>query len=296
MISIIITAYHEEKTIGRAIEVFLKQKINEPFEIIGVCPDKATAKVIKFYSKKDKRVRYLKDPHSGKPAALNLVFKKARGRILILTDGDVYSSSNSLFELLAPFSDKDIGAIAGRPISISPRNTMFGYWSIVLTDIANQLRLKASRENSFIHCTGYLYAIRKGLINEIPINALADDGYVSHKIFGSGYKIGYAPRAQVYVKYPDNFSDWVKQKKRSTGGYNQLKEFGINHKEQRSFIWESLGFWRVLKSAKNFKELLWSINLLFSRIYLWLLIYRDVNINRNKLFGKNGWERIESTK
>ncbi len=296
MISIIITAYKEEKTIGKAIETFLNQKISEDYEIFGVCPDKETADVIKSYSKKNKHVKYLKDPHKGKPAALNLVFKKARGRILILTDGDVYSSSNSISELLSLFSDKTIGAVAGRPVSISPRNTMLGYWSCILTNIAHELRLKSFKNHSFIHCTGYLYAIRSGLVKELPENALVDDGYISHKIFDLGYKIGYAPRAEVYVKYPSNFSDWVKQKKRSTGGYNQLKDFGINHKEQRSFIWESFGFWRVLSFAKSFKELIWSFNLLFSRIYLWLLIYRDVNLNKNKLFGKHGWERIESTK
>ena len=298
-ISIIITAYHEEKTIGRALEAFLKQKIPENYEIIGVCPDGETAGVIKKYAKKNRRIKYIKDPHKGKPTALNLAFKRAKGNILILTDGDVYSSSNSVKELLKLFIDKKVGAVAGRPVSISPRNNIYGYWSHVLTNIAHELRLEASKRNSFIHCTGYLYAIRREALKKIPVipsNTLADDGYISHKLFDAGSKIGYAPRAEVYIRYPDNFKDWVKQKKRSTGGYNQLKEFGIKHKEQRSFIWESLGFWRVLKFARSPKELLWSIALLLSRLYLWLLIYRDVNVHKNRLFGRYGWERIESTK
>jgi len=296
MISIIITAFKEEKTIGRAIESFLNQKINEEYEIIGVCPDKETASVIRSYSKKNKNVKYLEDPHRGKPSALNLALKKARGRILILTDGDVYSSKNSLSELLSKFKDKNVGAVAGRPISISPRKTMLGYWSHVLTNTAHELRLKSEREKSFIHCTGYLYAIKSGIVKKIPENALVDDGFISHKIWDAGYKILYAPRAEVYVRYPTNFHDWVKQKKRSAGGYNQLKEFGIKEKERRSFLWESLGFWRVLKFSKSIKEFFWGLNLLISRIYLWILIYRDVNFNKNKLFGKHGWERIESTK
>ncbi len=298
MISVIITSYREEKTIGRAISTFLRQKIPEDYEIIGVCPDKETADVIKSYSKKNKRVKYLKDPHKGKPAALRLAFRKARGRILILTDGDVYSSGNSINELIKPFSDEKVGAVAGRPISLNPRSNMLGYWSHVLTDIAHQLRIEAVKKNSFIHCTGYLHAVRREAIKGIviPANTLADDGYISHMIFNNGWKIGYAPEAEVYIKYPNNFSDWVKQKKRSTGGYNQLRDFGVADNDRRSFIWESLGFWRVLKFADNFKELFWNVALLLSRIYLWILIYRDVNVHKNRLFGKHGWERIESTK
>lgn len=295
MISVIITAFHEEKTIGRAIKSFLNQKGHD-FEIIGVCPDDATANVIKSYSKIDKRVKFLRDPHKGKPSALNLAFGKARGDIILLTDGDVYSSNNSVSELLAPFSNPKIGAVAGRPVSVSPRGTMLGFWSHILTNIAHELRVKSYKNKRFIHCTGYLYAIRKGIVHSVPNNALADDGYISHKIFDSGYLIGYAPKAEVYVKYPDNFSDWVKQKKRSTGGYNQLKELGINDRDKRSFFWESMGFWRVLKFSRDFREFFWSLMLLLSRLYLWILIYRDVNMNKDKLFGAHGWERIESTK
>jgi len=296
MISIIITAFKEEKTIGKAIESFLNQKPRIPgkYEIIGVAPDKATSDVIKKYARKYKQVKYLKDPNKGKPTALNLVFKKAKGDILILTDGDVYVSKNSVSELLKPFKDKKVGAVAGHPVSIDSRKTKLGYWSHILTNIAHKLRLKSLENNSFIHCTGYLCAIKNNLVKKVPENALVDDGYISHKIYDLGYKINYAPKAEVYIKYPDNFADWVKQKKRSAGGYNQLADFGIKKKERRSFLWEAKGFLRVLTFAKNLKEFLWGLNLLFSRLYLWFLIYRDVNL-RKKDFDKL-WVRVESTK
>ena len=47
MISIIITAYNEEKTIGRAIEAFLDNNIRQDYEILVVCPDETTKKVNK---------------------------------------------------------------------------------------------------------------------------------------------------------------------------------------------------------------------------------------------------------
>ncbi|PIN88582.1 hypothetical protein COU61_04330, partial [Candidatus Pacearchaeota archaeon CG10_big_fil_rev_8_21_14_0_10_35_13] len=277
-LSIIITAFNEEKTIGRAIDSFLCQKElkNYDYEIIGVAPDAPTLNVIKSYSKNNRRVKFLKDPHKGKPSALNLVFKKAKGEILILTDGDVHVTNNSIKELLKPFSDKSIGAVAGHPLSSSPKNTLLGYWSHVLTGVAHKLRLKSLKDKSFIHCTGYLYAIRAGIVNNIPVNALVDDGFISHKIFSEGFKIGYAQHAEVFVKYPDNFADWVMQKKRSAGGYNQLKDFGIDVKSHkgRGFFWEALGSLRIIRYATSLKELYWSILLLFSRLYLWVVIFR----------------------
>ena len=43
MISIIITSFKEHKTIGRAIDSILNQKINYEYEILVVAPDEETA-------------------------------------------------------------------------------------------------------------------------------------------------------------------------------------------------------------------------------------------------------------
>ena len=215
MLSIIITAYKEPKTIGLAIESFIKQKIKEEHEILIVCPDKETIDAAEKYSKKHKEVRVIKDPGKGKPAALNAAFSNAKGGILILTDGDVFSGKNSVAELLKPFEDKKVGAVSGRPISLNDADTMFGFWSHLLTDAgAHSVRLERSDKGKFIACTGYLYAIRN-VVNKIPEDALADDAVISHIIWDKGYKIKYALNALVYIRYPDNFKDWIKQKERS---------------------------------------------------------------------------------
>ena len=63
MISIIITAFKEPKTIGKAIESFVSQKIDEEYELIVACPDKETHDVIEKY-----QINYLAlpvDPNTG---------------------------------------------------------------------------------------------------------------------------------------------------------------------------------------------------------------------------------------
>ncbi|MBU1076426.1 MAG: glycosyltransferase [Spirochaetes bacterium] len=286
MISIIITGYKEPKTIGKAIESFQEQKIKDS-EIIVLAPDKETLDVAKKY-----KVKITKDPGKGKPSALNLAFKKAKGDILVLSDGDVYVSDNSVNELLENFND-NTGAVSGHPVSLNDKNTFFGYVSHLLTFMADKIRKKLIKENKFIVCSGYLYAIKKGIVKEIPEDILSDDAYISRFIANKNYKIGYAENALVYVKYPDNLKDWIKQKRRSTGGYEQLKKY-FDEKAMRSFSQEASGVFSVFSYPKNIKELYWTKKLVFLRLYLWLLIFYDTYVKKKKF--EETWVRIESTK
>lgn len=290
MISIIITAYKEARTIGRAIDSVLKNKIKN-FEILAVCPDKETADVIMRYSKKYKQVRHIKDPGKGKPFALNLVFKKAKGDILVLTDGDVYISKNAIPLMLKKFKP-GIGAVAGRPISLNSRKEMLGFWSHLLVDMAHKIREKSSKSGNKIFCSGYLYAFRRNLVKKIPPETLSEDGYISYLVYSKGSRIAYSDNSEVYVKYPSTFRDWIIQKKRSTGGYNQIKMW--TGEELRSFRQETLGIFDVLKYPRNLREYFYTSVLIFARAYLWLRIFVDINLRKRKL--KKLWLRVESTK
>jgi cellulose synthase/poly-beta-1,6-N-acetylglucosamine synthase-like glycosyltransferase len=292
MISIIITAYKEEKTIRKAIEAFLKNNIKEKYEILVFAPDDNTLNVVKEYSKKNNKIKAIKDEGKGKPCALNQAFKIAKGDILILSDGDVYVSENSMQNLLKEFNNPKIGAVSGHPLSVNSKNNKLGYWSHLLTYIADLRRKKALKINKKFYCSGYLYAIRKNLVNQIPETTLSDDGIISYMIHEKGYNISYSPEAKVYVKYPNTLKDWIKQKKRSAGGYNQIKNW--TKKEMRSFAKESMGIFQVLQYPKNLTEFWWTFELILTRLYLWFLIFIDINL-KNKSFEKI-WVRIESTK
>tara|TARA_Y100000031_G_C8188437_1_gene370155 strand:- start:161 stop:1045 length:885 start_codon:yes stop_codon:yes gene_type:complete len=294
MISIIITAYKEERTIGKAIQSFI-QDTNEEIEILVACPDEETKKVVQEYAKKYPNIHHVQDPGKGKPIALNICFKKARGNKLILTDGDVYVSKNSINELMKELNKENVGAVTGRPISINSRASMLGYFSHLLTDLgAHDTRLKYVKQGKFIVCSGYLFAMKK-VISSLPEDALSDDAVMSHMINEKGYKIGYVPKAEVYVKYPTNFKDWITQKKRSAGGYNQLKKYFPQRKRMRSF-WKEIaeGWYKPLTYPRDFKEFLWTLWLYVIRLYLWFKIYQDINL-RKKSFDEI-WVRIESTK
>jgi cellulose synthase/poly-beta-1,6-N-acetylglucosamine synthase-like glycosyltransferase len=292
MLSIILTSYKEEKTIANAIQSILDNKLKIDYEILVVAPDKETIDVAQIFAGKYSKIKVIKDKNKGKPAALNLAISYAKGEILILTDGDVYVDKNSLANLLESFKDEKVGAVCGHPISINAKENIFGYWAYVLTNVANERRLTAIKNKKRFFCSGYLFAIRKNIFPKLPEELLSEDGFISNNVYENEFKIDYAKDAKVYVKYPDNFSDWIKQKKRSAGGYNQIKN--LIGKEIRSFKKESSGIFGLLKFVSNFYEFFWLTLLFFARIYLWVLIYIDINMRKKSQ--KEIWKRVDSTK
>lgn len=290
-VSILITAYHEAQTVGRALQALCSQKLQSESEIIVICPDEETRQAARRVG----GIKTIQDPASGKPAALNLGLGEAKGSIIVMTDGDVWVAEDALAHLLKPFADPGVGAVSGRPISISPRSTILGYWSHLLTDAgAHAEREQRDARRQFMVCSGYLYAIRAGLIEKIPEDALAEDAVVSQIIAEKGYRVRYAPEARVHVQYPTTYHDWLIQKVRSTGGYAQ-PVIARSPLQMRSFQHEATaGLLRVLAYPRSPREFLWTLLLMGARLHLWLLVFWSVRVQHKPL--KELWKRAESTK
>lgn len=290
MVSVIITSFREPKTIGRAIESFLGQETNSRFkisEIIVVAPDEETLDVARKISVKNKAVKIIKDPGKGKPSALNLAIPMAKSDIVVLTDGDVYVDKSAVKNLLSCF-DNDTGAVSGKVVATNSPNSLYGYWAYISTKMMDLLRQK---EIDF--CTGYLYAIRKELYEKIPPSTLADDAYISLMIKGKGKKIAYNPKARVYVLYPANLIDWIRQKKRTAAKFYQLsRSFGV--KKEREFLVEIKAGLRALGLIKNPKHLAYLIFLVVMRLYIWARVFFDYRLWRRDF--KKTWLRPISTK
>lgn len=214
--------------------------------------------------------------------------------------------------------DELVGGISGHPISQNKKDNRFGYYSHLFCEAANQRRIK----HPDTPMSGYLYAFKwspiwksskseieknkahgyknnslpdlninigekiRESIYPIPKEIRAEDAYISAKIQSLGYATLYEPKASVYVKFPENMSDWIKQKTRSLGGNVQ-----IQHKRN---IFEDLTMLLFpIKYAQTPKELYWSLTLYPLRLYLWIKIYLN---HLNKNYKSGAWERIESTK
>lgn len=289
MISIIINSFKEPNTIGKAIESVLNNKIKEKYELIVAAPDKETADVIKKY-----KVKYFKDKGQGKVNALNQVFKIAKGKILILTDGDVYISKNAINEILKEFKDKKVGCVSGHPVSTNNKNTMLGYFSHLLLDAgAHNIRKLRNKNNQFLECSGYLFAFRNKIIKKLPTD-VAEDSIIPYYFWKKGYKIKYAENAIVYVKNPTLLKDFIKQRKRTIGSHAKLRKYASDFPKVKSFTNEiKYGLIWAFKYPKSIKEFIYTLLLFPIRLYTWIIYYIE-HLRKKEYMDK--WERIESTK
>ena len=289
MISTIITAY-KEPNLDKCLDSILNQKLSKNYEILVLAPDKETLEIAKKYQKKNKRIKIIKDPGKGKPTALNLAFKHAKGKVLVLTDGDVIVGKGSIKNLLKHFKNPKVGAVSGKVIYQISRNNLFYEWAKLSEKIFDKMRKQQARRDKLIHPTGYLYAIRNNLVKFIPSNTLSDDAVIGYLIVSKGYRIAYEPKAKVYVKFPTSISDFIKQKSRTRAGFLQLKKwFGKTTRTPREEI--SLGSKDLVKAYKLKVHKLLIVLFLYS--IAWLKAYWV--IWRKKSF-KEVWSRIETTK
>lgn len=299
MIYIIITSYNEPNSTRLAINKLLNQNIKEEYKIIVADPFPEIEEII---LNEFKDVEYFEDLDEGKSACLNLLFNKYNNKndIIIMTDGDVFVSDNAIDEILKLFKNPKIGAVTGRPVSLNSKNSKYGYWSHFLLDVgAHEIsRKKRFLKGEFLECSGYLFAIRGGVIKDIPLD-VAEDTIIPYLFHKKGYKIGYAENALVYVKWPDNLKDWLKQKKRASDAHSKLIKYYPDFPRVKSFfneVLEGVSF-KVFLYPKNVKEVYWTFLLYFTRLYMWLSLFYD-NKFRKKDY-RDGWREelaVESTR
>lgn len=295
MLTVIITAWEEPLAVKECIKRFLNQSAKVD-EILITCPDEETKKSIMEYIRKyPKKIKfelqdYKKNPKKkNKNFMLNLLGKKAKGDILIFTDGDIFVEKNCVKEILKQFKNEKIGAVCGHPIPSNPKTNILGYWSHLLTYGAHRIRKERANKQEFLECSGYLYAIRNKIIKDIPMD-VAEDSVMPLLFWQEGYKIGYAENAIAYVKFPTNLKQWIKQKTRVAKSHELLDKYGDIYK-MKSFKNEVLKgtFW-ALGYAKNLREFFWTLLLFLARLYIWIGYFYETKI-RNIHYGT--WDKIK---
>ena len=212
-----------------------------------------------------------------------------------MTDGDVYAGENSVNEIIEKFKDPNVGCVTGKPVPMEDKKTKYGYWANFLFDSAHRLRQALSDQGKFIQCSGYLYALRNNIITSFPLD-VADDAIIPHLISLKGYKVAYARNAKIYVKNVNNWKDWANQKIRTSKSHSKIQKYVDTRDAQKTktFSNEIKGISYLFFYFKNPKELFWTFELIFARLYMWFMVFFD-NYIKKKYYGDN-WERVQSTR
>ncbi len=195
-VSILISAYNEEKFIGKTIENKLLQNYpNGSIEIIVISDGSTdgTDDIVKNISN-DKLTFIRQTPRQGKTAALNLAVSKAKGDIIVFSDANSIYQSNALLQLINNFSDPEVGYVTGKMVYTNPDGSTVGDGCDTYMRYENIIRTYESRFNSIVGVDGGIDAMRRELYQ--PLNADQLPDFVQPlRVIEKGYRVIYDPMA-----------------------------------------------------------------------------------------------------
>lgn len=124
----------------------------------------------------------------------------------------------------------------------------------------------------------------------------SEDSIIPYLFWRKGYKTSYADKAEVYVKNPNTWNDWLNQKIRNIKGHENLDKIAPDMPRTKSLFNEIKYGWSFLFFyPKNIKEIYWTSQLYLARLYIYLKAFQELNRKRSY---QDGWREneINSTK
>jgi cellulose synthase/poly-beta-1,6-N-acetylglucosamine synthase-like glycosyltransferase len=223
-VSIVIAAYKEEKVIlPRLINATLLDYPADRLEIlVGVDGmEDCTGDLVGEFE--DSRVRLVQYPvRRGKASVLNDTVPLARGEIVVFSDANTMTRSDSIKQLVRHFRDERVGAVCGRLELIDPgsgQNVDGIYWKY-----ENFLKGCEGRINGLLGVNGGIYALRRNLYQPLPANAIVDDFLVGMRVHLNGRRLIYDPTAIALEETPTTIGQEFHRRTRiGAGGFQSLQ-------------------------------------------------------------------------
>jgi len=223
-VSIVIAAFNEERFISQKLTNCLQLDYpKDKLEIIVVsdASNDGTNEIIKRFQTKG--VRVLSYPErKGKPTALNLGVAETRGEIILFTDARQILDKSSIRELVANFSDSQIGSVSGELMLICEDRNVSSEGMGVYWKVEKWMRERESQIHSMLGATGAIYAIRKSLFTPIPPETILDDMLIPLKGVLKGYRAIFDRSAKAYDISTNDLREESKRKVRTLSGNFQL--------------------------------------------------------------------------
>lgn len=251
-ITMIITAYNEEKSMDKKIRNCLELDYpKERLEII-IVSDASTDKTEKIASRyKSERVSVLRmETRGGKTAAQNYAVGFAKGEILVFSDATTIYKKDALRKLVRNFSDEKIGIAAGEEEFNRNKDSHINREVSLSWKYERILRRFENRFNSLIGVSGCIFAIRKNLYEKLN-EGLIEDFALPLSVISKGYRVYLEKEAIGFEETAHKAKEEFKRKTRIvTNGINVL----FNNR-------------RLLNPFKNFKVF---FQLVSHKVFRWL--------------------------
>ncbi|UWE12201.1 bifunctional polysaccharide deacetylase/glycosyltransferase family 2 protein [Actinacidiphila bryophytorum] len=221
-VSVIVPAYNEQECIANTLLSLAAS--DHPIEVI-VVDDGSSDDTAALVEEMDlPMVRLIRQPNSGKPAALNTGVAAASYDLIVMMDGDTVFEPATVRELVQPFGDARIGAVAGNA-KVGNRDTLIGAWQHIEYVMGFNLD---RRMYDVLDCMptipGAVGAFRREALHQVggmSDDTLAEDTDVTMALHRAGWKIVYAENARAWTEAPGSMSQLWSQRYRWSYGTMQ---------------------------------------------------------------------------
>ncbi|MFG2873773.1 bifunctional polysaccharide deacetylase/glycosyltransferase family 2 protein [Streptomyces sp. NPDC048337] len=221
-VSVIVPAYNEKECMANTLKSLAQS--THPIEII-VVDDGSTDNTSEIAESLGMpNVRVIRQENAGKPAALNNGVRNARYDIIVMMDGDTVFEPDTVRQLVQPFADPRVGAVAGNA-KVGNRDTITGAWQHIEYVMGFNLD---RRMYDLLRCMptipGAVGAFRRDAVLEaggMSEDTLAEDTDITIAMHRAGWRVVYQEHAKAWTEAPGSLKQLWSQRYRWSYGTMQ---------------------------------------------------------------------------
>jgi cellulose synthase/poly-beta-1,6-N-acetylglucosamine synthase-like glycosyltransferase len=195
-VTILITAYNEEKAIRQKLEnTFAVDYPKQKLEIL-VASDGSTDKtdeIVKEFAARGVKL-FRQEGRVGKTVTQNHAVEQAAGEIILFSDATTDYKADVLREILPNFADATVGCVAGKLIYVDDSASNVGKGAQKYWNYETFLKQSESRACSLIGASGCLYAVRRSAYRPMYAEACSDF-LICTLVYEQGLRSVYEPNA-----------------------------------------------------------------------------------------------------
>lgn len=229
LVSVLVPAYNEDKSIGRCIEALLCQDYVGPMEIIVINDGSSdrTAEIISTYPVKFIDLK----KNGGKANALNRGIEEAKGDILVFTDSDSNMVKDTISCLIQTFmDDSDAQMVTGTVLINNPEKSsvmrrIMIYCQMIEYHLEQEImRYLQGLGGNILVCPGPSTAVRRSVCDVVRFSddTIVEDADFTVNVLQKSMKVVQNLQAKVYTNAPETLGAWYKQRTRWWFGYLQV--------------------------------------------------------------------------
>jgi len=221
-VTVVVPAYNEQECITNTL--LSLSASDHPVEVIVVDDGSTddTSAIVEELGLPN--VRLIRQRNSGKPTALNTGVAAASHDLIVMMDGDTVFEPSTVRELVQPFADQRVGAVAGNA-KVGNRDTLIGAWQHIEYVMGFNLdRRMYDVLNCMPTIPGAIGAFRRTALQQaggMSDDTLAEDTDVTMALHRAGWKVVYAEDARAWTEAPVSMKQLWSQRYRWSYGTMQ---------------------------------------------------------------------------